>query len=93
MLVKLMKIATGKTVESDGPSQYGRATRHKDVFQCPIGAEAVYLFFHFDCTREWFMESNLSDYCFPDMHFNKAWFDIKLLVEHGTKDNTKWLDA
>ena len=34
ILIKLMKIATGKTVKRDGPSQFGRAIRHKDVFMC-----------------------------------------------------------
>ena len=92
MLVKIMKIATGKTVDNDGPSQYGRATRHKNVFECPIGAEAMYLFFRFDQTREWYMDpDDLSNWKMPDMRDNSAWFDIKVLIEHGSRDNTKSL--
>ena len=106
MLIKLMKIATGKTVKSDGPSQYGRATRHKDVFLCPIGAEAMYLFYRFEQSHEFWWDGDqdalaalgedesiygLDNFHAPEMRDNSQWFDMKLLVEHSSPDNTKIL--
>ena len=94
ILIKLMKIATGKTVKQDGPSQFGRAIRHKDPFLCPIGAEAMYLFYRFEQTHEWYWDGYsdcVDDFHVPEMTDNSAWFDVKLLVEHSSPDNTKVL--
>ena len=66
-------------MQQDGAAQFGRATRHKDVFQCAIGALGFYLLFRFDGTGE-FNEV-------PDFTENKAWFDKKLLVELGKDPN------
>ena len=82
MLVFLLIIGTGKTIKSDAPSQYGRATRHKDVFQCAVGALGFYLLERFEVNGE-FSHTNM-----PDWRDNKAWFDIKVLVEQG-KDTRK----
>ena len=69
---------TGKTVASDGPNQYGRATRHRDVFQCSVGAFGFYLLHRFDVNGEF--EEGF------DFKHNEAWFDKKVLVEMGTGD-------
>jgi hypothetical protein len=82
MLIFLQIIATGKTIKSDAPSQYGRATRHKDVFQCAVGGLGFYLLERFEVNGE-FSESNM-----PDWRNNDEWFDMKLLCEQG-KDCTK----
>jgi hypothetical protein len=75
MLVILLIIGTGKTIKSNAPSQYGWATRHKDVFQCVVGALCF-------CLLE-FLSTNM-----PDWRVNKEWFDIKVLAEQ-CKDTTK----
>ncbi len=54
---------------------FGRATRHKDVALCCIGALAFYLSFRFYCTREF------EDFTLEDWTDNKTWFDIKLLTD------------
>ncbi len=61
----------GKT--NHGRKIYGRATRHKDVRCCAIGALAIYLMFRFFITGEF------SDPNFPWTD-NSSWFDVKLLV-------------
>jgi hypothetical protein len=77
MVVFLLTIGTGKTIKGEAPSQYGRATRHMDVFQCSIGAFGFYLLQRFEVNGE-FVEGNL-----PDFRENSDWFDIKLLCEFG----------
>ena len=68
-------LPAGKT--NHGRKIYGRATRHKDVRCCPIGALAIYLMFRFFITGEF------SDCNFP-WRDNSSWFDIKLLVSPQT---------
>ena len=75
MIIFLLTIGTGKTIKSDSPSQYGRATRHMDVFQCSVSALGFYLLHRLDVNGEW---TNL-----PDFRDNSAWFDVKLLAEFG----------
>lgn len=82
MQVFLMAIVTGKTVRSGGPKQYGRATRHKDVTQCPIGALAFYLFYRFDVNNEFDADA------LPDFRVNREWFDIKVLADYNGNNNT-----
>lgn len=71
----------GKT--NHGRMIYGRATRHKNVHLCPLGALSMYLMLRFQITKE-----------FSDPTFNwidnSAWFDIKLLVDvNRSNDFTK----
>lgn len=91
IMVRMMKLGEGKTVQSEGSSQYGRLTRNKCVFQCPIGAEAAYLFYRFDVNNEFVYNAdnpvNPFTEKFPNMRNNKEWFDIKILTELGG-DNT-----
>jgi hypothetical protein len=63
----------GKT--NHGQTLYGRATRHRDVCLCCIGAIAFYLMFRFDATKEF------EDFTLADWSDNSKWFDIKLLVD------------
>ena len=81
MDIMLMQFFTGKTVQADSPSQFARATRHRDVFTCPIGALATYLVYRFQANTEFIPGHN-----FPDLRDNSSWFDIKLLVELGSDD-------
>jgi hypothetical protein len=67
--------ALGKT--NHGRKIYGRATRHKDVRCCAIGALAMYLTYRFFITNEF------ADPDFP-WHDNSSWFDTKLLVSPQT---------
>jgi hypothetical protein len=83
MMIFLLAIGTGKTIKSDGPSQFGRATRHQDVFQCSVSALAFYLLFRFSMHGE-FCETNM-----PDMRENKSWFDVKVLTEMGGDATTQ----
>jgi hypothetical protein len=85
MVVFLLTIGTGKTIKSDAPSQYGRATRHMDVFQCSIGAFGFFLLQRFEVNGEFVAGGNL-----PDFRENKNWFDMKLLCEFGG-DTTKMM--
>jgi hypothetical protein len=64
--------ATGKT--NDTRTIFGRATRHKDVRLCPIGALAFYLALRFDITKEF--SNKLPDFFLR----NENWFDIRLLA-------------
>jgi len=63
----------GKT--NHGQTLYGRATRHKDVRLCSVGALAFYLMYRFSVTREF------EDFSLEDWMENSHWFDIKLLVD------------
>ena len=78
MEIVLMQMFTGKTVKADSPSQFARATRHSDVYCCPLGALAFYLAFRFLANTEF-----TPGHRFPDFQSNADWFDIKLLVELG----------
>ena len=67
----------GKT--NDTRTIFGRATRHKDVCLCPIGALAFYLAVRFYITKEF---SNV----YPDFFLNNEnWFDIRLLANAYSK--------
>ena len=77
MIIFLLTIGTGKTIKSDAPSQYGRATRHQDVFQCSVLALGFYLLHRFEINGE-LHESNL-----PDFRENSEWFDVNVRNEFG----------
>jgi Centromere DNA-binding protein complex CBF3 subunit, domain 2 len=81
MWLMIMQIAQGKTTR--GKKQWGRATRHRQVELCCIGAIAHYLQYRIDSTNE-FMDFTVGDWM-----DNKAWFDIKFLVDINGSDNTK----
>jgi hypothetical protein len=85
MFLLIMQIPQGKTTR--GKKQWGRATRHKLVELCCIGAIAQYLQFRVDCTRE-FM-----DFTADDWKDNSFWFDIKFLVDINSSDNTKEMSS
>ena len=72
----VMKIATGKT--NGTKTLYGRVVRHKDPALCPIGALGLYLLARFHLADEKL-----------DFSSNSSWFDVKLLVECGSRENTK----
>ena len=69
----IMKIATGKT--NGCKTLYGRVIRHKNPYFCPIGALGLYLLSRFHIADETI-----------DFSKNSTWFDIKLLVESGSKN-------
>ena len=73
----------GKT--NHGQTLYGRATWHKDVSLCCIGALAFYLMYRFSVTREF------ENFTLEDWMDNSRWFDIKLLVDLQGFDHTKSL--
>jgi hypothetical protein len=76
------QVAVGKTTH--GTKQYGRATRHRDVRLCCVGAFAFYTTMRFYCTEEF---KNLST---EDWLDNKKWFDIKVLADSAVGvDRTK----
>jgi Centromere DNA-binding protein complex CBF3 subunit, domain 2 len=75
------QIGIGKTTH--GRRQYGRATRHKDVRLCCIGAFAVYVMHRFHCTGEF------ADFTLDDWLNNKKWFDVKLIADVNSADTTK----
>jgi hypothetical protein len=75
------QIAIGKTTH--GRKQYGRATRHKDVRLCCIGAFAFYVQFRFFCTGEF------ADFDLQDWLTNEKWFDIKVLADVAGGDFKK----
>jgi Centromere DNA-binding protein complex CBF3 subunit, domain 2 len=79
--VMVNQIGIGKTTH--GRKQYGRATRHRDVRLCCIGAIAFYLSFRFHCTQE-FLNFGLDDWM-----NNEVWFDIKLLADVSSGDTKK----
>ena len=80
LYIMIMQIPFGKT--NRGYVRYGRATRHRDVRLCCIGSLSFYLNFRFFSTKE-FEKFTTDTWC-----NNRAWFDIKLLVDIHTKDNT-----
>ena len=75
MPIVLMECQTGKTIKAGAPSQFARATRHRNVMACPIGAMAMYLFFRFHMTEEFSGTFNQ-----PDLRNNSSWFDFKILT-------------
>ena len=82
VLILFLHLSTkGKT--NHGQTLYGRATRHKDVRLCCVGALAFYLMYRFSVTRE-FEEFTLEDWL-----DNSKWFSIKLLVDLNGGDFTK----
>ena len=81
MFIMINQIAQGKT--NHGRTLYGRATRHKDVRLCCIGALSMYLQYRFHCTGE-FRTMPVEDWL-----DNSKWFDIKLLVDINGSDTTK----
>jgi Centromere DNA-binding protein complex CBF3 subunit, domain 2 len=86
MFIYLMFIGTGKTIKSNGPSQYGRAIRHRDVFQCSVGAFGFYLLYRFLVNGEFVDLDHV-----PDFRENSSWFDMKVLTEYGG-DSNKQMD-
>jgi hypothetical protein len=80
MLLMINQIAMGKT--NHGRTLYGRATRHRDVRLCCIGALSFYLAYRIDVTNE-FKKLTIEDW-----QDNSKWFDIKLLAGLDG-DNTK----
>ena len=84
MLIRMMKVATGKTVKKDGPSQFGRAMRHKDVFKCSLGAEALYLLYRFETKQEFCWTDEDGELQYLNVLDNRVWFDIKLLTEYDS---------
>ena len=81
MFVMVNQIPFGKT--NHGRVLYGRATRHKDVKLCAVGAFSFYLQHRFHLTDEF------SDFTVDDWCDNSKWFDVKLLVDVGSPDRTK----
>jgi len=79
--IMVNQCATGKT--NKGRVLYGRATRHKDVRLCCIGALSMYLMLRFNYTKEF------EDMAIDDWFDNKKWFDIKLLIDVSSHDNRK----
>jgi hypothetical protein len=71
-MILVLRIAVGKT--NGTRTLYGRVMRHKDVYVCPIGALALYLFSRFHLAGEKL-----------DFGSNSSWFDAKLLIECGSK--------
>ena len=76
-----MKYQTYPGKTNDTRTIFGRATRHKNVSLCPIGALAFYLALRFHITKEFENEN-------PDFFLtNENWFDIKLLANaYGKKE-------
>jgi len=82
LFIMIMQIPFGKT--NKGSIRYGRATRHRDVRLCCIGALTFYLNLRFFVTNE-FASFSLKDWC-----DNSKWFDTKLLVDvHGPTSYSK----
>jgi Centromere DNA-binding protein complex CBF3 subunit, domain 2 len=79
--VMINQIPIGKTTH--GRKQYGRATRHKEVSLCCIGAFAMYVQFRFFCTNEF------ADMSVEDWLDNSKWFDVKVLADISCNDFTK----
>ena len=75
------QLAFGKT--NHGRTLYGRATRHRRVEHCCIGALAFYLSYRFLLTGE-FLEFTDEDWV-----RNERWFNIKLLVDVNGSDLCK----
>ena len=81
MFIMLNQIPKGKT--NKGRILYGRATRHRDVRLCAVGAMTMYLQCRFLATHE-FKDFTTEDWC-----DNSKWFDTKLLVDVNGADHTK----
>jgi hypothetical protein len=82
MFVMINQIAIGKT--NHGRTLYGRATRHKDVRLCCIGAFSFYIQFRI------FLTGELQSLQPEDWLNNRKWFDIKLLADTlVSKDHTE----
>ena len=77
--VLMLQITTGKT-HTHHIKLFGRAGRHKDPLQCPMGALGFYLMFRFAKTKE------MDNIDFTDP---TEWFYIKLLTDMKNKDTTK----
>ena len=75
MFLMVNQIPFGKT--NHGRILYGRATRHRDVRLCCVGALSCYLQYRFHVTEE-FADFTVEDWC-----DNQKWFDVKLLVDVG----------
>jgi hypothetical protein len=75
----ILKIATGKT--NKNLTLYGRCMRCADVRMCAFGAFGFYLMYRFEQTHEMDVP--------PDFLDNAAWFDVKLLTDMRSHDNTK----
>ena len=80
MFVMINRIPEGKT--NHGRVLYGRATRHRDVRLCCVGALSFYLMHRFFLTNEF------EHYSAEDWLDNKKWFDVKLLVNASANDLT-----
>ena len=91
MPVHLMMIHTGKTITGVSPKQYGRATRHKNVFLCPLGALGLYLMYRFHCGVDPEFGASYNPAFFLSKEYQKDWFSIKLLTDYsaGPFDNRK----
>ena len=85
MYLMIMQIPQGKTTR--GRKQWGRATRHRNVELCCIGAIAQYLQYRIDCTGE-FEDMSLDEWL-----DNSKWFDIKFLVDVNGGDNTQEMSS
>jgi len=86
--VMMLVCETGKTIKKDGKVQYGRVTRHKDVFLCSVCAMGFYLVNRFYNNAEFFYdEMNNSSKFF----INEEWMDRKLIVGMQTRDPFKSL--
>ena len=72
MFLLAMQIAQGKTNHST--ILYGRATRHREVSQCAVGALLFYLAIRFHLSHKF------DKFTINDWTCNQQWFDIKLLV-------------
>jgi Centromere DNA-binding protein complex CBF3 subunit, domain 2 len=79
--VMVNQIPIGKTTH--GRKQYGRATRHRDVRLCCVGAFAMYVQYRFYCTGEF------ADFGLDDWLSNEKWFDVKVLADIKSNDFTK----
>jgi Centromere DNA-binding protein complex CBF3 subunit, domain 2 len=75
------QVSQGKT--NNGRLLYGRAIRHRDVRLCAIGSLALYMMYRFYVTDE-FRHLTLDDWC-----NNERWFDINLLSNISSADNTE----
>ena len=84
--VMMLVCEPGKTIKKDGKVQYGRVTRHKDVFSCSICAMDVYLMNWFYTNAEFYYDEvrNTSQF-----FINEDWIDRKLLVGLQTRDSFK----
>jgi hypothetical protein len=73
MLVMVNQIAIGKN--NHDRTLYGRATRHKDVRLCCVGALSFYLQYRI------FLTGELQSFSPEDWLDNRNWVDIKLLAD------------